>query len=124
MIKKAKGEATGGITMPGHVRASLAWNNLKELNRDQHAMRITDGQKIVVCKLKTTPSNVLTSIAFPVDEVHLPEWFLQLPFDSEDMMEGIVDKKLENLLGCLNWDLSRANKEQAHLETLFDFSAL
>jgi hypothetical protein len=47
-----------------------------------------------------------------------------LPFDSDDMMSGIVDKKVENLLGVLKWDLSRTNKEHAHLETLFDFSAL
>lgn len=123
-IKKAKGEATGGITMPGHVRASLAWNRLREINADQHSVRIVDGQKIIVCKLKETADNTLTSIAYPVDEVHLPDWFLKLPFDSDEMMLGIVDKKVENLLGVLNWDLSRTKKEHAHLETLFDFSSL
>jgi DNA polymerase elongation subunit (family B) len=122
--KKARNEATGGVNMPGHVRASLAWNRLKEIHHDQHSMRIIDGQKIVVCKLRETPENRLTSIAYPVDEVHLPNWFLELPFDSEDMMGGIVDKKVENLLGVLNWDLSRANKEHEHLSTLFDFSAV
>jgi DNA polymerase elongation subunit (family B) len=124
MRKKLKGESTGAITMPGHVRASLAWNRLKDINQDQHAMRIIDGQKIIVCKLKQTPENVLTSIAYPVDEVHLPNWFLDLPFDSDDMMAGIVDKKVENLLSTLNWDLSRTKKEHAHLETLFDFGAI
>lgn len=124
MIKKAKQEATGGVNMPGHVRASLNWNRMKEVNHDQHAMKIIDGQKIIVCKLKETPENRLTSIAYPVDEVHLPEWFLKMPFDSEDMMAGIVDQKVKNLLGVLNWDLSRTNKEHAHLETFFDFSAL
>ena len=87
-------------------------------------MRITDGQKIIVCKLKETSENRLTSIAYPVDEVHLPDWFTSLPFDSDDMMAGVVDKKIENLLGVLNWDLSRTNKEHAHLETLFDFSGM
>jgi hypothetical protein len=94
------------------------------MNMDQHSMRIIDGQKIIVCKLRDTSENRLTSIAYPVDEPHLPEWFLNLPFDSEDMMAGIVDKKVENLLGVLKWDLSRTNKEHAHLETLFDFSAM
>ena len=121
-IKKAKGETVGNLHVPGHVTASLAWNRLKEIHRDQHAMRIIDGQKIIVCKLKETADNTLTSIAYPVDEVHLPDWFLNLPFDSDDMMAGIVDKKVENLLGVLKWDLSRTNKEHAHLETLFDFS--
>jgi oligoribonuclease NrnB/cAMP/cGMP phosphodiesterase (DHH superfamily) len=62
-----------------------------------------------------------TSIAYPVDEPHLPEWFLTLPFDSDSMSAGVVDKKVENLVGCLNWDLSRTQKSHAHLETLFDF---
>jgi hypothetical protein len=97
---------------------------MKDMHMDQHSMRIIDGQKIIVCKLRETPENRLSSIAYPVDEVHLPQWFLDLPFDSEDMMAGIVDQKVKNLVGCLNWDLSRTNKEHAHLETLFDFSAL
>ena len=120
--QKLKGVNVGNLHVPGHVTASLAWNRLKEVHMDQHAMKIIDGQKVIICKLKETSENRLTSIAYPVDEVHLPEWFLTLPFDSEDMMTGIVDKKVENLLGVLKWDLSRTNKEHAHLETLFDFS--
>ena len=123
-FKKLKGIEVGNLHVPGHVTASLAWNRLKEIHQDQHAMRIIDGQKIIVCKLKETAENRLSSIAYPVDEVHLPEWFLSLPFDSDDMMAGIVDQKVKNLVGVLNWDLSRTNKEHAHLETLFDFSAM
>ena len=121
-LKKLKGVKVGNLHVPGHVTASLAWNRLKEINMDQHAMKIIDGQKIIVCKLKDTVENNLTSIAYPVDEVHLPEWFLNLPFDSEGMQAGIVDQKVKNLVGCLNWDLSRTQKTHAHLETLFDFS--
>jgi DNA polymerase elongation subunit (family B) len=123
-LQKLKGIDPGNLHVPGHVTASLAWNRLKEIHQDQHAMRIIDGQKIIVCKLKETSENRLSSIAYPVDEVHLPEWFLSLPFDSDDMMAGIVDQKVKNLLGVLNWDLSRTNKEHAHLESLFDFSAM
>ncbi len=121
-VKKLKGIESGNLHVPGHVSASLAWNNLKESNMDHHTMRIVDGQKVIVCKLKETTDNRLTSIAYPVDESHLPEWFLSLPFDSDDMMAGVVDQKVKNLLGVLKWDLSRTNKEHAHLETLFDFS--
>jgi DNA polymerase elongation subunit (family B) len=124
MEKKLKQIEQDTLIMPGHVKASLAWNKLKEIHRDQHAMQIIDGQKVIVCKLKETSENTLTSIAYPVDEVHLPEWFTNLPFDSELMMAGIVDKKVSNLLGVLKWDLSRTNKEHAHMETLFDFSAM
>lgn len=123
-FQKLKGIDMGNLHVPGHVTASLAWNRMKEINMDQHAMKIIDGQKIIVCKLRPTPENTLSSIAYPVDEVHLPDWFLNLPFDTDGMQAGIVDKKVENLLGVLKWDLSRTNKEHAHLESLFDFSAV
>ena len=121
-MKKLKGEDMGNLHVPGHVSASLAWNRLRDINNDQHAMRIIDGQKIIVCKLKETVENRISSIAYPVDELHLPEWFLRLPFDSEGMQDGIVDKKIENLLGVLKWDLTRTQKEHEHLETLFSFA--
>lgn len=124
MHKKLKGLEVGNLHVPGHVTASLAWNKLKEINQDHHAMKITDGQKIVVCKLRQTIENNLTSIAYPVDEVHLPDWFLTLPFDTDGMQAGIVDQKVKNLLGVLNWDFSRTKKEFAHLETLFDFGGM
>lgn len=124
MIKKLKQEQQPTLTMPGHVRASLAWNTLKSINQDQHAMSIIDGQKVIVCKLKETSENRLTSIAYPVDEVHLPDWFTNLPFDDELMMAGIVDKKVKNLLGVLNWDLSRTKKEHAQFASLFDLSGI
>jgi hypothetical protein len=123
-IKKMKGETVGNLHVPGHVTASLAWNRLRDMHMDQHSMKITDGQKIIVCKLRITPDNNLTSIAYPVDETRLPDWFTSLPFDSSDMMASIVDKKVENLLGVLKWDLNRTNKEHAHLETLFDFGSI
>jgi hypothetical protein len=121
--KKLKGIEVGNLHVPGHVTASLAWNRLKEINRDQHAMPIIDGQKVIICKLKPDNDYRISSIAYPVDITSLPDWFTSLPFDSEDMMAGIVDKKVENLLSTLKWDLSRTNKEHAHLETLFDFSS-
>ncbi len=120
-FKKLRGVEVGNLHVPGHVSASLAWNRLKEMNQDQHAMRIIDGQKIIVCKLKETSENRLSSIAFPVDEVHLPQWFLTLPFDSDGMMAGVVDKKIENLLGLLKWDLKAASKESEMFNSLFGF---
>lgn len=122
MMKKMKNEVTGGVTMPGHVRASIAWNRLKEMNNDMQTMKILDGQKVIVCKLKTTSENTLTSIAFPTDENRLPQWFTSLPFASDEMMAAVVDKKVKNLLGTLGWDLSRTKAEHAQFESLFDLS--
>lgn len=124
MAIKASGRKPPSLTVPGHVRASINWNRLREINGDQHAPRIMDGQKIVVCKLKDTSNNWLTSVAFPVDATHLPDWFTSLPFDEDDMMAGIVDQKVKNLLGVLSWNLDRTQKSHLHLESLFDFGAL
>lgn len=95
----------GKFNMPGHVRAALNWNTLKKMYSDNYSIKITDGQKVIVCKLKDNPIGY-TSVAYPIDENHLPEWFLDLPFDHNAMESTIVDGKVENLLGVLNWNLS------------------
>lgn len=93
------------VNMPGHVLASLNWNLLCDLNDDRHAMRITDSARIIVCKLRKN-SYDMTSIAYPIDEAHLPKWFQELPFDHAEMENVIIDKKLTNLVGVLDWDLA------------------
>ena len=109
------------LTIPGHVTASMNWNLLRKTNNDHHTSPIIDGQKIIVCKLHETADNVMKSVAYPIDESHLPDWFIELPFDEDAMRDAIVDQKIKNLLGVLNWDLARANKQTAHMESLFDF---
>jgi DNA polymerase elongation subunit (family B) len=114
-----KGQKGSKVNLPGHVRAALNWNHLCETFGDRYSMRIGDGSKVIVCKLKT---NVLKmdSVAYPIDEPHIPEWFKQLPFDHELMEETIIDNKLENLVGVLNWDLSQTKDVAA--EDFFVFS--
>ena len=87
------------------VLASLNWNALCDLYYDRHAIRITDSARIIVCKLLNN-SYDMTSIAYPIDETHLPQWFRDLPFDHSDMETKIVDNKLDNLVGVLEWDLT------------------
>jgi DNA polymerase elongation subunit (family B) len=124
LAKKLGGEETKGFTVPGHVRGAINWNLLRSINRDNHSTKILDGSKIVLCYVQETESNKITNIAYPVDELHLPEWFLSLPFDEARMEETIVDNKLENLLSVLKWDLKRTGKDAIHMESLFDFSAM
>jgi len=83
----------------------LNWNKLRKIYDDHYSMEIQDGFKVVVCKLRPNPSGI-TSIAYPVDQLQLPQWFKDLPFDHEAMEQALVDKKVNNLLGVLNWDLS------------------
>ena len=98
--EKKKGKAN----MPGHVRASMNWNNCKQMYGDKYSLPITDGAKVIVCKLKNNPLG-FTSVAYPTDELRIPQWFLELPFDNEAMEESILDGKLDNLIGVLGWDI-------------------
>ena len=50
-----KEKKAGKANMPGHVRASLNWNTLKRMMDDKYSMTITDGAKVIVCKLKENP---------------------------------------------------------------------
>ena len=114
-----KEERLGKANMPGHVRASLNWNNLKKMNSDKHSMEIVDGMKVMVCKLKKNPLDY-TSVAYPVDQLRIPMWFKELPFDDDSMEKTLVDSKLGNLLGVLKWDISSTETKNT-FNTLFDF---
>jgi len=107
------------VPIPGHVRASLNWNQLKQLNNDHASMDIIDGSKVIVCKLL---DNVLkmTSVAYPIDQEHLPEWFKKLPFDHDLMEFTLIDKKIYNLLRVLHWNLSES-KNDSSFNDLFSF---
>jgi hypothetical protein len=106
--------------MPGHVRASINWNTLKRMYDDKYSMQIVDGMKVIVCKLKENPLG-FTSVAYPTDELRLPKWFQELPFDHLEMEATIIDNKLENLIGVLNWDV-RSTEQNNTFNNLFDFS--
>jgi DNA polymerase elongation subunit (family B) len=115
-----KEEREGRANMPGHVRAAMNWNTMRRMNGDNYSMQIVDGMKTIVCKLK---SNALgwTSIGYPTDELHLPQWFRELPFDDAEMEATVVDQKIDNLLAVLAWDLSSATNTENTFQSLFEF---
>jgi DNA polymerase elongation subunit (family B) len=115
-----KEEREGKANMPGHVRAALNWNNLRKMNGDNYSLQIVDGMKTIVCKLK---SNALgwTSIGYPTDELQLPAWFKELPFDDAEMEATVIDGKVDNLLGVLDWDLASATNTDNTFQTLFEW---
>ena len=90
------------------------------MNGDNHSPKIVDGMKIIVCKLKPNPMGY-SSVAYPIDVAHIPEWFKELPFDNESMESAIVDKKVENLLGVLKWDLTANTSIKSTFNSLFEF---
>ena len=123
MMEKVNFNKTSAVTkkvmIPGHVFASLNWNKLKKIYGDHYSMPIQDGQKVIVCKLKPNPSG-MTSVAYPTDELKLPQWFKDLPFDHDAMEEALIDKKIDNLLGVLKWNVNE-HKANTSFEDLFSF---
>ena len=116
---EAKEKKLGKANMPGHVRASINWNTLRRMHSDKYSMQIVDGMKVIVCKLKSNPLEY-SSVAYPVDELRLPKWFQDLPFDHAEMEATIINNKLENLIGVLEWDLT-STQENNTFGSLFTF---
>jgi DNA polymerase elongation subunit (family B) len=109
----------GKANMPGHVRASLNWNNLRKMHSDKYSIEIMDGMKVIVCKLRHNPLGY-TSVAYPTDELRMPQWFKELPFDDATMESTLIDNKLGNLLDVLNWDI-KSTESNNTFNNLFDF---
>ena len=110
----------GKTNMPGHVRASMNWNTLCRMNHDKYSEAIMDGQKVIVCKLKPNPLGFV-SVAYPTDQLHLPQWFKELPFNDAEMENTVISNKVENLLGVLKWDLVSDTDTSTTFDSLFDF---
>ena len=116
----AEEKRLGRANMPGHVRAAMNWNQMKKMHGDNYSQGIIDGMKTVVCKLKANPLN-WTSIGYPTDELHIPNWFKELPFDDAEMEAAVVDKKIDNLLSVLQWDLAQETDTSNTFNSLFEF---
>ena len=114
-----KFEKTGKCSV-GHARAAINYNHLRKLNGDQYSQKIVDGMKVVVCSLKDNPLG-FTNVAYPTDELRLPQWFLDLPFDDLDMERKLVDEKIDNLLGVLEWDLRSDTNTNSTVDDFFSF---
>jgi len=110
----------GKANMPGHVRAAMNWNNLRRMHGDNYSAKIIDGMKTIVCKLKDNPLGY-TSVGYPTDESRIPAWFKELPFDQDKMETAIVDQKVENLLGVLDWDISANTDTKSTFDSLFSW---
>ena len=116
----AEEQRLGKANMPGHVRAAMNWNNLRRMHGDNYSMSIVDGMKTIVCKLKDNPLGY-TSVGYPTDATSIPAWFKELPFDQDLMESTIVDQKVENLLGVLDWKIAENTDTKTTFDSLFSF---
>jgi hypothetical protein len=90
------------------------------MHSDNYSQKIVDGMKIVVCKLRDNPLG-MTSVAYPTDELRLPKWFTDLPFDNAEMERVLLDEKIDNMIGVLDWNLRLETDISSTFGQLFSF---
>lgn len=94
----------GKCKLPGHVRASINYNELAQ----QHEVGpklMKAGDKVIVFYLKKNPEN-LKSIAFSADATHFPKWFTDnFSVDRKLTEDKMIDSKLDGIFAALNWEL-------------------
>lgn len=120
LLRKERKSGDKKISPPGHVNASINWNKLRKMHSDNYSQKIVDGMKIVVCDLKQNALG-MTSVAYPTDELRIPQWFRELPFDNALMEQKLVDEKIENMIGVLGWQLRKDMDINSTFSTLFSF---
>lgn len=94
-----------GAKLPGHVAASIHYNQcLKEFD-DKESMPIKSGMKIKVFYL-TQKYGKFKSIAIPVDIEQMPTWFEEkFTVDRDAHLERLVDNPLQNILKAIKKDV-------------------
>jgi len=101
-FEKAKGKK---VRLPGHVRASINFNEyLKEVN-DRDSQPLKSGNKIKIFYLLENDFK-FTSIAVPSDIDKLPNWFTRdFVVDIKKTEEKLIDLKLESLFNPIGWQV-------------------
>ena len=106
------------------VVASKNTNDLIRAHDEKNWDLIRDGDKVEVLDLKKGNLLDMRSVAIKVDEIYVPDWFKELPFDN-DVHEGkLLDQKLFNVLGAImDWDFSPKTDYMEEVTEEVDFFA-
>ena len=95
--------------IPGAISGAIAWNEQLDIHNEQHIERIGNQSKVVTCKLRTNDFGY-KNISYLTDQTHFPEWFKEMPFDSEVMLETIYYRPILTIFGVLGWDVNLIRK--------------
>lgn len=104
--------------LPGAISGAIAWNELCDMHDEDHLNRITDGSKVITCKLIRNDYEY-KSISYLTDQTIFPDWFKELPFDTEAMLQSILYRKIDKIYGVLDWNLDYI-KSSSGFDEVFD----
>lgn len=102
-LKKAAGRDSNGkkYTIPGHVSASLHYNEALKIYGDKESPEIQSEMKIKVFYLDK-PVNGFKSIALPTDLDNPPEWFVQnFNINRGDHAQRLIDNNLGHIFNAI-----------------------
>lgn len=107
--------------LPGHVAATIFYNNCLEEYGDKESLAIVSGMKIKVFYLKSKQGK-FKSIALPTDTVELPKWFKEKFIDLIDrdaQIQRLVDNPLENIIKAINKEVP--SRQSLYVDSMLEF---
>lgn len=108
-----------GVRLPGHVAASIFYNQCLEKYNDRDSLPIVSGMKIKVFYL-TKKVGRFKSIALPTDIEQVPDWFLDhYSIDREAHIERLVDNPLTNIFKAIQVEVP--SKQSLVVSDLLEF---
>ena len=101
----------GKVTIPGHIRASINYNECLKKFNDKDSLPITSGSKIKIVYLKKNDLG-FKSLAFPTEIERFPKWFQShFEVDMKIMEEKLIDNKLANIFDSIGWEVPTAQSQ-------------
>ena len=93
------------VALPGHVRASVNYNEAVRHYEGAGAKFVKSGDKVIIFYVKPNQWN-FQSIAFPAETTKFPKWFLEnFSVNTALTEEKMIDLKLEGIFSAINWDV-------------------
>ncbi len=108
-----------GQRLPGHVAASIFYNQCLEQYNDKENLPIISGMKIKVFYL-TADEGRFKSVAIPTDTKVMPTWFIEnFKVDLDAHIERLVDNPLDNIINAIG--KSTPSRQSLLTDSLLDF---
>lgn len=93
------------VNLPGHVRASVNYNEAVLHYEGNGAQLLKAGDKVIIFYLKPNEWK-FKAIAFPAEMTKFPKWFLEtFIVDTKLTEEKMIDQKLKGIFSAINWEV-------------------
>ena len=117
---KLEKSGKGKVNLPGHVRASINYNEMVKLTGDNTSKLLKSGDKAIIFYIKPNNQFKFKSIAFPADIMHFPEWFDEhFQIDTRLTCDKMVDNKIEGIFEAMR--LQVPTPQTTYLNSVFTF---